>query len=82
VSPPGADHAAEQALDHIPTTLPPEHTDTFVFAAITTLPEQALANAADQAQDHLPTELPAILSHDVTLPEAADHMSASCRPPS
>jgi hypothetical protein len=77
-SPPGAEHAAEQAQDHIPTTLPPEHDDTLVFTSITeprTLPEHALMNAADQAQDHLPTELPAVQSHDVTLPEAAGHMS-------
>jgi hypothetical protein len=78
-SPPGADHAAEQAQDHIPTTLPPEHDDTLVFTALaepTTLPDHALTNAADHAQEHLPTELPAVPSHEVTLPEAADHMSA------
>jgi VCBS repeat-containing protein len=69
-SPPGAEHAAQQA--HVPTTLPPEHDDTLVFTSITdtrTLPEQALTNAAEHA--HLPTELPAVQSHDVTLPGAA-----------
>jgi hypothetical protein len=58
--------------------LPPGHDDTFVFTALAesrTLPEHALTNAADQAQEHLPTELPPVQSHEVTLPEAADHMS-------
>ena len=32
-------------------------------------------HAAEQAQPHLPTELPVVQSHDVTLPDAADHIS-------
>jgi hypothetical protein len=68
-------HAADQAQDHLPTQLPPQH-EMPVFTSITnsgTLPNQALTNAADQA--HLPTELPPIQSHEVTLPDpAVDHM--------
>jgi hypothetical protein len=70
-------HAAEQAQEHLPTQLPPEH-EALAFASITesrTLPDHVFTNAADQAQGHLPTELPAVQSHDVTLPDAAvDHM--------
>ena len=78
-------HAAAQAQEHLPTQLPPEHDDILVFtAAITesrTLPAQALANAAEQAQEHLPTELPAVQSpHELTLPEAAGHMSDVATP--
>jgi hypothetical protein len=62
-----------QALNHIPFTLPPAETDSFVFVG--TLRDQATTHAAEQAQLHLPTALPVIQSHDVTLPDAANHMS-------
>jgi hypothetical protein len=54
-TPPGAEHAAEQALDHIPTELPPEF-----FSGGSgppeppTLPTAAAEHMPEQAQTHQP----------------------------
>jgi hypothetical protein len=47
-SPPGAEHAADQALDHIPTTVPPPPPQD------ATLPDAAFDNMADGAIAHIP----------------------------
>ena len=76
-SPPGAEHAAEQAQAHIPDTLPPPPPQdvTLPGAATGHMPEVALGNIPEWLFSSEPAAAAAPPHKEVTLPGVVtDHM--------